>query len=131
MPDERKAFYLLETGAIRAKRVKGLHTDDEKGKHKKGDPKRSKDTWPVGHDVAPYLQKHSSRRGYLMARPPHDPNVLLRKRLVEIVTCQLRASLDGNPRPTAEVLGEMDDVIADDFAARLQDAISEIRLNDE
>jgi hypothetical protein len=66
-----------------------------------------------------------------MARPPHDPNVLLRKRLVEIVTCQLRASLDGNPRPTAEVLGEMDDVIADDFAARLQDAISEIRLNDE
>ena len=39
VPDERKAFYLLETGAIRSKRVKGLHTDDEKGKHKKGDPK--------------------------------------------------------------------------------------------
>lgn len=64
-------------------------------------------------------------------RPVYDPNVLLRKRIAEIFARQLRAALDGNPRPAAEVLDEIDAVIADDFNARLQDAVSEIRLNDE
>jgi hypothetical protein len=49
-----------------------------------------------------------------------DPNAILRKRVIEIITRQLRASLDGNPRPAAEVLDEVDAVIADDFSARLQ-----------
>jgi hypothetical protein len=60
----------------------------------------------------------------------HDPNVRLRKRVLEIVTHQLRAALNGKPRPAAEVLDEIDAVIADDFNARMQDAISEIRLSD-
>ena len=42
--DVRKGFYLLETGAIRAKLVKGRHTDEVKGKHKKGDQK-SRGQW--------------------------------------------------------------------------------------
>ena len=66
-----------------------------------------------------------------MARPTYDPNVLLRKHVVEILTRQLRASLDGNPRPTAEVLDEVDALIADDFGARLQDAFHEIRCEGE
>jgi hypothetical protein len=64
-------------------------------------------------------------------RPVYDPDVHLAKRAVEIVVRQLRASLDGNPRPAAEVLDEIAAVIADDFAARLQDAISEIRCESE
>jgi hypothetical protein len=63
-------------------------------------------------------------------RPLYDPNVILRKRVLEIATRQLRAALDGAPRPAAEVLDEIDDVIADDFSARLQDAIQEIHLGE-
>ena len=60
-----------------------------------------------------------------------DPNAILRKRVIEIITRQLRASLDGNPRPAAEVLDEVDAVIADAIHEAVQDAISEIRLNNE
>jgi hypothetical protein len=60
-----------------------------------------------------------------MARPVYDPNVRLRRRILGIVTRQLRAALEGNPRSVAEVLDELDAVIADDFNARLQDALHE------
>ena len=33
VPDERKAFYLLETGAIRAKQVKGRDKDGKQKEH--------------------------------------------------------------------------------------------------
>jgi hypothetical protein len=66
-----------------------------------------------------------------MARPIYDPSVTLRKRIIKTLARQLRAALDGNPRPAAEVLDEIDALIVDDLDARLQDAIQEIRLNDE
>jgi len=67
----------------------------------------------------------------VMTRPVYDPVVRVRKDVFRVVLCEVRETLQGNPRPVAEIWNDVETLIEDYGNERVQDAISEIRLNNE
>jgi hypothetical protein len=67
-----------------------------------------------------------------MTRPIYDPVVRVRKDILDIVTRELRDALhNGNALPVADINSAIDQMIEDYGNERVQDAISEIRRDDE
>jgi hypothetical protein len=64
-----------------------------------------------------------------MTRPVHDPVVRVRKDAIRIVVCEVRETLNGNPRPVAEIWDDIETLIEGYGNERVQDA--EIRHDDE
>jgi hypothetical protein len=66
-----------------------------------------------------------------MTRPIYDPAVRVRKDIIRIVVCEVRETLQGNPRPVAEIWNDIETLIEDYGNERVQDTLSEIRCESE
>jgi hypothetical protein len=65
-------------------------------------------------------------------RPVHDAAVRLRQAIVEIIAREQREWLHhGDPLPVAEIHTAIEALIEEEINARVQDAVYEIRPNDE